>query len=303
MAGAGLLHRPIDRLERLPATLGQDRSKPEFARHPGRHLRAGPQAAVRGWLKQTSLELLQQVGPQNGGACPVPASQITQSLRTLGVVARQQPFDPALRIRHRGRDLGDMVPLGQKPDGLKVPRRRHVRAGPVLLLQSRNAQMIRHMRHGSPPRLMALQSILSPNRRESLPTPSAGVRMTDDILLVQINPIERRATPRTAHEIQNRLTEITFNGNLLKELRAADFVTRLIDAGKLSTNEYKRVRMHRISGGEKLDTFTASSRLCADWSFFQELKDLGRATAERWLAENYGSVGVRSTLDLKAAYS
>src|SRR4051812_6709402 len=40
--------------------------------------------------------------------------------------------------------------------------------------------MIRHMRHGSPPRLMALQSILSPNRRESLPTPSAGVRITTE---------------------------------------------------------------------------------------------------------------------------
>src|SRR3954453_9424376 len=39
------------------------------------------------------------------------------------------------------------------------------------------AQMIRHMRHGSPPRLMALQPILSPNRRECLPTPSAGVRI------------------------------------------------------------------------------------------------------------------------------
>src|SRR3954465_10562712 len=38
--------------------------------------------------------------------------------------------------------------------------------------------MIDQMRHGSPPRLMALQSILSPNRRESVPTPSAGVRMT-----------------------------------------------------------------------------------------------------------------------------
>src|SRR3954469_2627624 len=34
------------------------------------------------------------------------------------------------------------------------------------------------MRHGSPPRLLALQSILSPNRRESLPTLSAGVRIT-----------------------------------------------------------------------------------------------------------------------------
>src|SRR3954454_2137024 len=41
--------------------------------------------------------------------------------------------------------------------------------------------MIRHMRHGSPPRLMALQSILSPNRRESLPTPSAGVRIMNAI--------------------------------------------------------------------------------------------------------------------------
>src|SRR3954462_13583300 len=37
--------------------------------------------------------------------------------------------------------------------------------------------MIRPMRHGSPPRLMALQSILSPNRRESLPTPSPGIRI------------------------------------------------------------------------------------------------------------------------------
>src|SRR5688500_9880024 len=38
--------------------------------------------------------------------------------------------------------------------------------------------MIGHMRHGSPPRLMVLQSILSPNRGESLPTPSAGVRIS-----------------------------------------------------------------------------------------------------------------------------
>src|SRR6185369_4040925 len=41
--------------------------------------------------------------------------------------------------------------------------------------------MIRHMRHGSPPRLMALQSILRPNRRESLPAPSTGNRMSQPI--------------------------------------------------------------------------------------------------------------------------
>ena len=125
---------------------------------------------------------------------------------------------------------------------------------------------------------------------------------TDDILLVQINPLERRRTPRTAHEIQNRLTEIVFNGNLLRELRVVDFVSRLIDEGKLSKDEYKSVLMHRISGGEKLDAFTASSRLNAEWSFFKELKDLGRATAKKWLAQNFDAIGVHSTLDLKAAY-
>ena len=70
--------------------------------------------------------------------------------------------------------------------------------------------------------------------------------MTDDILLVQINPLERRQTPRTAREIHDRLNEITFNSNLLRELRAVAFVKRLIEEGKLSPDEYKNVHLHRI---------------------------------------------------------
>src|SRR3954447_12239756 len=59
------------------------------------------------------------------------------------------------------------VSCPQKPDRLKVPCRGHVRAVPVLLLQSQNAQVIRHLRHGSPPRLMALQPIRVPNPGKS----------------------------------------------------------------------------------------------------------------------------------------
>jgi NTE family protein len=125
---------------------------------------------------------------------------------------------------------------------------------------------------------------------------------TDDILLIQINPIERRSTPRTAEEIRNRLTEVTFNSNLLHELRAIEFVTRLIEEGKLSTTDYKRVRMHRIHGGSQLDEFTASSRLNARWEFFKTLKDLGRMAARTWLTDNYRSVGHESSLDLRQAY-
>ena len=126
---------------------------------------------------------------------------------------------------------------------------------------------------------------------------------SDDVLLVQINPVERRETPRTASEIQNRLNEITFNGNLLRELRAIEFVTRLIDDGKLSRKDYKRVLMHRIDGSGVLDEHEASSRMNADWSFFLELKEAGRAVAQRWLAKNYDAIGRRGTLDLKEVVS
>src|SRR5215212_5179082 len=44
--------------------------------------------------------------------------------------------------------------------------------------EGREAQMIRHMRHGSSPGLMAPQPILGSNRRESLAIPSAGDRIT-----------------------------------------------------------------------------------------------------------------------------
>ncbi|MBD3221814.1 patatin-like phospholipase family protein, partial [bacterium] len=56
--------------------------------------------------------------------------------------------------------------------------------------------------------------------------PFHGRTGTDDTVVVQINPIERKGGPKTPQEIQNRLNEISFNGSLLKELRAIDFVDR-----------------------------------------------------------------------------
>jgi NTE family protein len=126
---------------------------------------------------------------------------------------------------------------------------------------------------------------------------------TDDILLVQINPIERRKPPCTAAEIENRLIEVTFNANLLGELRAIAFVRRLIDAGKLSRQDYKRIRMHRIAGGEKLDAFAAFSRLNNQVVVPAGAEDLGRTAAQEWRAANCASVGVHSNLDLKGIFA
>ena len=125
---------------------------------------------------------------------------------------------------------------------------------------------------------------------------------TRDILLVQINPVERRETPRSSEAIQDRLNEISFNANLMRELRAIDFVDGLIAEGQLSRGTFEPVLVHRIDGTEALDGHAASTRLDARWHVIEALRDKGRHAAEAWLAAHYEGVGHRGTLELASAY-
>src|SRR3954469_21060672 len=47
--------------------------------------------------------------------------------------------------------------------------------------------------------------------------PFFDATLTEDVLIVQINPIERPSTPHTQTEIMNRINEISFNSSLLAE--------------------------------------------------------------------------------------
>ena len=123
---------------------------------------------------------------------------------------------------------------------------------------------------------------------------------TRDILLVQINPVERRETPRTREAIDDRLNEITFNANLMRELRAIDVLDGLIEDG--AGDGHRPILVHRIDGTDGLDDYKASTRLDARWRTFERLRDAGRAAALAWLAASYAEVGRTCTLDLRAAY-
>lgn len=123
-----------------------------------------------------------------------------------------------------------------------------------------------------------------------------------DIVLVQINPIERKDVPRTAREIFNRVNEISFNSTLLRELRAIEFVSRLIDDNRLDTKKYKRVLLHRIGGDGALADLSASSKLNAEWEFLTHLRDLGRDAAAAWLDEHYAALGTRGTVNLREMF-
>jgi NTE family protein len=123
-----------------------------------------------------------------------------------------------------------------------------------------------------------------------------------DIVIVQINPIGRNAVPRSAQEIQDRMNEITFNGALMSEMRAIDFVNRLVDTKILSRGNYMRPFVHMIDGGQDLEEFSASSKLDVSWGFISKLHELGREAAMRWLDSTYNSIGREGTFDLRTAY-
>jgi NTE family protein len=122
-----------------------------------------------------------------------------------------------------------------------------------------------------------------------------------DTIIVQINPIEREEVPRTPEDIANRLNEITFNASLLGELRAADFVARLIRSGVLESEDDRLERLHRIGGAGRLESFNAATKFNVSWPFLRELRDLGRKDTKDWLAQNFAAIGVESTLDIDRA--
>ncbi|MCX7111937.1 MAG: patatin-like phospholipase family protein [Proteobacteria bacterium] len=128
-------------------------------------------------------------------------------------------------------------------------------------------------------------------------TPLVRESEAHDTLLVQINPVNRPGTPRTARDIHNRLNEIAFNSPLMKELRMIALLQQVADPGHSEGALWAGMRIHRIAS-EAMTELNASSKMLAEWGFFCKLRDEGRRTAAAFLETHGADLGVRSTFDL-----
>ena len=125
---------------------------------------------------------------------------------------------------------------------------------------------------------------------------------TPDVLIVQINPINIREVPTTAQAIIDRINTLSFNSSLMREMRAINFVTKLIDKGIDDDGRLRRVFIHTIDAEDHLGRLGASSKLNADWGFLQELRAVGRAKADAFLRDHFDKIGVRSSTDIEAKF-
>lgn len=124
-----------------------------------------------------------------------------------------------------------------------------------------------------------------------------------DVVIVNINPLERDEIPRSPQQIQNRINEISFNSSLLRELRAIDFVQRLLDLGKIEEGQMKRVRVHMIADDDLMSSLSTATKTIPNAAVIAALKAAGRASAEKFLAHDVDLVGKRSSIDLKEMFS
>ncbi|WP_240756716.1 patatin-like phospholipase family protein [Roseicella aquatilis] len=120
--------------------------------------------------------------------------------------------------------------------------------------------------------------------------------VSDDTILVPINPIERPGTPRAARDILDRVNEISFNAVALKELKMLALMRKVADAGAAEGALWARMRMHLVSN-EVMVGLGYSSKLNAEWAFLEMLHGQGRQAAATFLEAHGADIGRRSTLD------
>ena len=125
---------------------------------------------------------------------------------------------------------------------------------------------------------------------------------TPDVLIVQINPINIQELPTTAQAILDRINTLSFNSSLMREMRAVNFVTKLIDKGFNDGGRLKRVYIHTIDAEDELGKLGVSSKLNSDWQFLQGLFELGRNKASAFLDTHFEKIGKQSSTDIQAKF-
>ena len=104
-----------------------------------------------------------------------------------------------------------------------------------------------------------------------------------DVLIVQINPINIPEVPQSANAIFDRINTLSFNSSLMREMRAIHFVTTLIENGELDPAKYKHTFIHTIDAEDVMSKLGASSKMNLDMEFLRYLFDTGRAKTDEFL--------------------
>jgi NTE family protein len=120
-----------------------------------------------------------------------------------------------------------------------------------------------------------------------------------DLIIVHVDPVLRTSVPRTPGEIHDRMKELGFNTTFWMELSSIGLILKLKDEGSLDRERFGRVHFHAIEASAEFEKIPRSTKLNTALAFLHFLFDLGRKTADGWLARHGEAIGQKSTVDLQ----
>jgi len=127
--------------------------------------------------------------------------------------------------------------------------------------------------------------------------------LPNDILIVNINPLHRDDVPTTSQGIANRINEISFNSSLFRELRAIEFVKRLLREKKLSPGTMKNVLVHMIADDALMNELNVATKTIPAPVVLARLREAGQASAKAFLHAHKSDLNAHSTVNLTDMFS
>ena len=132
--------------------------------------------------------------------------------------------------------------------------------------------------------------------------PIAYYCASPDVILIMINPIRIQEVPKSAQAILDRINTLSFNSSLMREMRAIDFVNRLVDSGVNDGGRLKKMLIHCIEAEDDMRGLGVSSKLNVDADFLSWLFELGRVRADAFLKAHFDKIGKQSSTDIESRF-
>jgi NTE family protein len=124
-----------------------------------------------------------------------------------------------------------------------------------------------------------------------------------DVLLVLLSPLQRNDAPRTAKEIDERITELSFSATFMREMqtfaRAVEFSDLSSDTNGELESKLRSMRFHMIDVRHLASLERTETKALAHTPFLEMLCVQGRERAQTWLGKHADDVGKRSSVDVQ----
>lgn len=127
--------------------------------------------------------------------------------------------------------------------------------------------------------------------------------LPNDILIVNINPLHREVLPTDSQSIENRVNEISFNSSLFRELRAIEFVKRLLADGSIKKDRMKDVLVHMVADDGLMNALNVATKSIPTPVTLARLKEAGETAADTFLKAHKKDLGKRSSVNLAEMFS